>query len=72
MDHADHRKSCTFVLPGYALTTCVLFNLCSNAGMLLGPPLVGWTVDLWSWNGAIAAIIISLLGATLLSRRVRE
>lgn len=119
MDHADHRKSCTFVLPGYALTTCVLllltsrrallgcafvypvfegaasaclwaivprtvrnpgetasamalFNLCSNVGMLLGPPLVGWTVDLWSWNGAIAAIIISLLGATLLSRRVRE
>ena len=46
--------------------------MCSNVGMLLGPPLVGWTVDLWSWNGAIAAIIISLLGATLLSRRVRE
>ena len=72
MDRVDHRKFCTFVLPGYALTTCVLFNLCSNVGMLLGPPLTGWAVDRWSWNGAIAAIIISLLGTTPLSRRVRE
>ena len=119
MDHVDHRKFCTAVLPGYALTTCVLFlltsrrtllgcaviypvfegaasaclwaivphtvrnpgetasamalfNLCSNVGMLLGPPLAGWAVDLWSWNGAIAVILLSLLSATLFSRRVRE
>ena len=119
MDHVDHKKFCTFVLPGYALTTCVLFlltsrrallgctlvypvfegaasaclwaivphtvrhpgetasamalfNLCSNIGMLLGPPLTGWAVDLWSWNGAIAMIVLALLGATLLSRRARE
>lgn len=119
MDHVDHKKFCTLVLPGYALTTCTLFlltsrrvllgcafiypvfegaasaslwailphtvrdpnetasamavfNLCSNVGMLLGPPLVGWAIDLLSWNGAIAVIALSLLGATLFSRRVRE
>ena len=119
MDHVDHKKFCTFVLPGYALTTCVLFlltsrsallgcalvypvfegaasaclwaivphtvrspgetasamalfNLCSNVGMLLGPPLTGWAVDRWSWNGAIAVIVLALLGATLLSRRAGE
>lgn len=67
MDHVDHKKFCTFVLPGYALvypvfegvaSACLwaivphtvrhpsetasamaLFNLCSNVGMRLGPPL---------------------------------
>lgn len=58
--------------PSETASAMALFNLCSNVGMLLGPPLTGWAVDLWSWNGAIAVIVLALLGATFFSHRVRD
>ena len=58
--------------PEDTATAMALFNLCSNVGMLIGPPLAGRMIELAGWNGVIGVVAVSLVLAAIAARMVRD